>query len=81
MFRSSTIIGELALDLVKVIFLLKHSVKLRRYLLCGCAAACSHTRKVRGSERFTAVGTLRRRELGTLGSRRSQKERKTRSLR
>ena len=40
MFRSSTIIRELALNLDKVIFMLKHSVKLRRYLLCGCVAAC-----------------------------------------
>ena len=40
MFRSSTIIRELALNLAKVIFTLKHSVKLRRYLLCGCVAAC-----------------------------------------
>ena len=40
MFRSSTIIREPALNLVKVIFVLKHSVKLRRYLLCGCVAAC-----------------------------------------
>ena len=31
MFRSSTIIRELALNLAKVIFMLKHSVKLRRY--------------------------------------------------
>ena len=31
MFRSSTIIRELALNLVKVIFMLKHSVKLRHY--------------------------------------------------
>jgi hypothetical protein len=38
MFRSSTIIRELALNLAKV--MLKHSVKLRRYLLCGCVAAC-----------------------------------------
>ena len=30
MFRSLTIIRELALDLAKVIFVLKHSVKLRR---------------------------------------------------
>ena len=41
MFRSPTIITELALNLAKVIFMLKHSVKLRRYLLCGCVAACS----------------------------------------
>ena len=40
MFRSSTIIRELALNLAKVIFMLNHSVKLRRYLLCGCVAAC-----------------------------------------
>ena len=40
MFRSSTIIRELALNLDKVIFMLKPSVKLRRYLLCGCVAAC-----------------------------------------
>ena len=40
MFRSSTIIRELALNLDNVIFMLKYSVKLRRYLLCGCVAAC-----------------------------------------
>ena len=40
MFWSSTIIRELALNLAKVIFVLKHSVKLRHYLLCGCMAAC-----------------------------------------
>ena len=40
MFRYSTIIRELALNLVKLIFTLKHSVKLHRYLLCGCVAAC-----------------------------------------
>ena len=40
MFRSSTIIRELTLNMAKVIFMLKHSVKLRRYLLCGCVAAC-----------------------------------------
>ena len=40
MFRSSTIIRELVLNLAKVIFISKHSVKLRRYLLCGCVAAC-----------------------------------------
>jgi hypothetical protein len=33
MFRSSTIIRELALNLAKVIFMLKNSVKLRRYLI------------------------------------------------
>ena len=40
MFRSSTIIREPALNLAKVIFMLKHSVKLCRYLLCGFVAAC-----------------------------------------
>ena len=49
MFRSSTTISELALNLAKVIFMLKHSVKLLRYLLCGCVAACCsmlpHNRK------------------------------------
>ena len=40
MFRSSTIIRELALNLSKVIFTLKHSVKLLRRLLCSCVAAC-----------------------------------------
>ena len=38
MFRSSTIIRELVLNPAKVIFMLKHSVKLRRYVcmrLCG----------------------------------------------
>ena len=43
MFRSWTIIGELALNLAKVVFMLKHSVKLRCYLLCGCVASCCHT--------------------------------------
>ena len=40
MFRASTIIMELALNLAKVIFILKYSVKLRRYLLCRCVAEC-----------------------------------------
>ena len=40
MFRSSTINRELALNLAKIIFTLKYTVKLRRYLLCGCVAAC-----------------------------------------
>ena len=42
MFRSTIIIKELVLNLAKVIFMLKHSVKLRRYMLCGDAAACCH---------------------------------------
>jgi hypothetical protein len=40
MFWSSTILRELVQSLDKVIFLLKHSVKLRRYILCGDVAAC-----------------------------------------
>jgi len=28
------------MNLAKVIFMLKHSVKLRRYVLCGCVAVC-----------------------------------------
>jgi len=39
MFPSSTIIRDIALNMTKVIFTLKHSVKLRRYLLCGCVVA------------------------------------------
>ena len=43
MFRSSTIIRELSLNLAKVVFALKHSVKLGRHLLFGCVTACCHT--------------------------------------
>ena len=39
MFRSATIIRELVPHLAKVIFMLKHTVKLRRYILCGDVAA------------------------------------------
>ena len=47
MFRSSTIIRALALNLAKVLFTLKHSVKLRSYSLfivrlCG-SMSCCHT--------------------------------------
>jgi len=42
MFRSATIIKELVLQLARVMFMLKHSVKLRRYMLCGDVAACRH---------------------------------------
>jgi hypothetical protein len=38
MFRSSTIIRELVLNLAKI--MLEHSVKLCRYRLCGGVAAC-----------------------------------------
>jgi hypothetical protein len=40
MFRSTTIIRELVLSLAKVIFILKHSVKLRRFMLFCDVAAC-----------------------------------------
>ena len=42
MFRSSTILRGLVQSLAKVIFLLKHSVKLRR-IFCGDLAACHGT--------------------------------------
>jgi hypothetical protein len=41
MFRPSTIIRKPALNLAKGIYILKHSVKLRRNLLCGCVTACN----------------------------------------
>jgi len=40
MFRSSTILRELVQILAKVTLLLKHSVELRRCILCGDVAAC-----------------------------------------
>ena len=40
MFRYSTIIMELTLNLAKDIFMLKHSLKFHLCLLCGCVAAC-----------------------------------------
>jgi hypothetical protein len=40
MFRSSTILRELVQSLDEVTFLLKHSVKLRRCILCGDVAEC-----------------------------------------
>jgi len=46
MFRSSTIIGELARSLAKVTLLLKHSVKLRRSVLSEDVAACRGTGRV-----------------------------------
>jgi hypothetical protein len=39
MFRSTTIVRELVLNLAKVIFILKHSVKFRRYMFFGDVAA------------------------------------------
>jgi len=46
MFRSSTIIRELVLNLAKVlyIYMLKHSVKLRRYMLFGDVTCCHITK-------------------------------------
>ena len=43
MYRSTTIISELVLNMAKVIFTLKHSVKLRRYMLFGDVAARAAT--------------------------------------
>ena len=40
MFPSTTTIKELVLNLAKVIFMLKHSAKLRRYMLFGDVAVC-----------------------------------------
>jgi len=40
MFRSSTILMERVQSLDKVTLLLKHSVTLRRYILCGDVTAC-----------------------------------------
>ena len=43
MFRFKTIIREHLLHMAKVIFMLKHAVKLRRYILRGDVAACLQT--------------------------------------
>jgi hypothetical protein len=40
MFRSTTVIRERVLSLAKVMFILKHSVKLCRYMIFGDVAAC-----------------------------------------
>ena len=40
MFRSQTIVREIVQSLAKVTLLLKHSVKLCRFILCGGVAAC-----------------------------------------
>ena len=46
MFRSlMTIIRMLVLHLAKVIFMLKHSVKLRHYILRGDVVSCCHITK------------------------------------
>ena len=57
-FRSSTIIREPALNLAKVIFILKHSVKLCRYLLCGCVAACQGVASVLHATQTPLLGIL-----------------------
>ena len=54
MFRSTTVIRELVLNLAKVIFMLKHSVKLRRYMLLGYVAACHRAACVLCAVRSTA---------------------------
>ena len=46
MFRSATITRELVLNLAKVMFMLKHWVKLRRYMLFGDVAACHRAARV-----------------------------------
>jgi hypothetical protein len=40
MFRSTTIIRELVLNMAKVTFILRHPIKLRCYMLFGDVAAC-----------------------------------------
>jgi hypothetical protein len=47
MFRFLTILREPVQSLTKIIFLLKHSVKLRHFILCGDVAACHGTIKVK----------------------------------
>jgi len=44
MFRSTTIMRELILNLAKVIFMLKHSVKLSRYMLFGVVCTAHNTK-------------------------------------
>ena len=58
MFRSSTIIREPALNLGKIIFMLKHSVKLPRYLLCCCVTACHGMACVKFCEFCTACDSM-----------------------
>ena len=44
MFQSTTIIRELVPNLAEVVFMLKHSVKLRRYMLFGDVTCCHITK-------------------------------------
>jgi hypothetical protein len=64
MFRSSTVIRELVLNLAKVIFILEHSVKLRCYMLFGDVAACHRAECVlcagRSAQHTTHTITLQR---------------------
>jgi len=53
MFRSKTIIRELVLNLAKVIFMLKHSVKLHRYMLFGVMSACHKARMAHNTTQHT----------------------------
>jgi uncharacterized membrane protein YjjB (DUF3815 family) len=46
MFHSLTILRELVQSLAKVTLLLKHSVQLRRRILCGAVAACCEMARV-----------------------------------
>ena len=69
MFRSSTIIRELALNLAKVIFMLKHSVKLRRYLLCSCVAACCSILSAKRMNPFKSSGASVQSTTGSRGVR------------
>jgi len=50
MFRPTTIIRELVLHLAEVIFMLKHSVKLCRYISRGDVAACLQCRHAATSQ-------------------------------
>ena len=61
MFRSTTIIRELVLNLAEVIFMLKNSVKLRRYMLFGDVAACHRAVCVFCAVQSTAQNTHGRR--------------------
>ena len=59
MFRSSTILGDLVQSLANVKLTLKHSVKLRRCILCGDVAASPHNIQRRNfAEYFNRSVTL-----------------------
>ena len=55
MFWSMTIIRELVLNPAKVIFILKHSVKLRCYMLFGDEAASHRAACVSFAQRTTPI--------------------------